>query len=174
MTIRVNFTALAVVAAACLGLSAVTQACAQQLYVTYPSISSPTSFEDCDRFEEDWTKLQSDIDQRHQSCLDTSRSPSRYTGSDPDSPVCSHAECQYLHDARREVKKQAEERVAQCRREVREYLAQFEGCIPGCKAWNLQRGLGGEPVCRAMVYCHARPTTPPDALDRAPVAPRPR
>jgi hypothetical protein len=150
-------------------------ATAQQIRLTYPSISSPRSDEDCDRFDEAWSRLLDEVSDRHQQCLDQSRSPQRYTGSsDPDTPVCSHEECQYLHDARRAVKSERARTVAMCHEEVRAYLAQFQGCIPGCKRWNWTRGLGGEPVCAVMIYCPANRTTIPDGLERAPVVQPPR
>ncbi len=93
-----------------------------------PSITGPTSYADCERFDHVWSEYSDKVENLHQQCLDDYVAyPKDYSGTDPDSPICSHCQCQRLHDLRRQVKEEWPRSVAACREQVRQYQSARSG-----------------------------------------------
>jgi hypothetical protein len=78
----------------------------------------------CDALQQQLSQVSQSLDNAHQNCLNAHQSEPadpRATTS-PADPICSHAACQSLHNARMELAGRTAERLQACRAEVALFL----------------------------------------------------
>jgi len=89
------------------------------------SPAAPEQMQDCDQLQREWDNLHQQLETEHQNCLDahSKEKPNPNSGSGPGS-ICTHSECQGLHDAIfSTVEPQSQSSVQQCRDDVTQYQA---------------------------------------------------
>jgi hypothetical protein len=81
--------------------------------------------QECDQLQAKWDNVHQQMETEHQNCLDahSREQPNPNSGSGPNS-ICTHSECQDLHDAIfNVVEPESQSDVQQCRWDVNQYLA---------------------------------------------------
>jgi hypothetical protein len=89
------------------------------------SPASPQQMQECDQLQTEWDKIHQQLETEHQNCLDahSREQPNPNSGSGPNS-ICTHSECQDLHDAVfNVVEPESQASVQQCRWDVSQYQA---------------------------------------------------
>lgn len=86
---------------------------------------APTKDADCENYQAIWDKLQADLENRHQQCLDAHQGQKGNPNSGPGAnQPCSYSDCQSLHTARGMVQSRGHQMVAACRADLQVYKAE--------------------------------------------------
>jgi hypothetical protein len=85
---------------------------------------APTENSQCEAYSAEWRKLESDLERRHQECLDANsknKAPRNPGSGHGVGSTCDYGSCQALHTRMYEVKRDSGPEIESCRSQVRKH-----------------------------------------------------